>query len=110
MTPALSLRSIALLVGLCSPFGFAPSVLAEPIDPPIALGSIDTPGIASRVEVEGTLAYVADGTWGLRVIDSIAIPEPGALLLQLAAASALLGLRARRRPRALASKRPQWLQ
>ena len=38
------------------------------------------------------LAYVADFDAGLRVI-----PEPGALLLECAAPSTLLGLRARRR-------------
>jgi hypothetical protein len=44
------------------------------------------------VSVVGRLACVADFDAGLRVI-----PESGALLLQLAAASTLLGLRARRR-------------
>jgi hypothetical protein len=42
--------------------------------------------------VVGRLAYVADFGAGLRVI-----PELGALLLQLAAPSTLLGLRARHR-------------
>ena len=49
----------------------------------------------------GTLAYVADGSSGLRVIDSIVrlpVPEPGALLLGLTALGALLVLR-RERPR-----------
>jgi hypothetical protein len=44
------------------------------------------------VSVVATRAYVADDFSGLRVIR-----EPGALLLQLAAASTLLGVRARRR-------------
>ena len=113
-----------------------PRAWAEPPFDPIEIGSIGTPGIASGVSVVGTLAYVADGDAGLRVIDIsnsvlpvelgfiampdrvydiavvgtrayvadgsaglrvIDVPEPGALLLQLAAASALLGLRARRR-------------
>ena len=52
----------------------------------------DTPGLAIDVSVVGRLACVADFDAGLRVI-----PESGALLLQLAAASTLLGLRARRR-------------
>jgi hypothetical protein len=49
------------------------------------------------VSVVGTRAYVADAGSGLRVIDSVAVPEPGSLLLQLAAATTLLRLRARRR-------------
>lgn len=93
---------LALLLGFCIAFGFAPNALAEPLDAPIALGSIDTPGEAYGVSVVGTLAYVADwDVGGLRVIDSIAIPapvpEPGALLLQIAAGATLLGVRARRR-------------
>ncbi|NRA00125.1 MAG: hypothetical protein HRU01_26785, partial [Myxococcales bacterium] len=35
----------------------------------INVGALDTPGWASDVEVVGGLAYVADGSSGLRVID-----------------------------------------
>ena len=35
----------------------------------LELGSIDTPGQAFGVSVVGTLAYVADGGSGLRVVD-----------------------------------------
>jgi hypothetical protein len=48
----------------------------------IAVGALDTPGQAFDVEVEGDLAYVADGASGLRVIDvsDPALPvEVGAL-------------------------------
>lgn len=57
---------------------FRASARAEPLDYPIALGSIGTPRIAWAVSVVGTRAYVAYGDAGLRVIDSIATPEPGA--------------------------------
>jgi hypothetical protein len=36
---------------------------------PVELGALDTPGNAHDVEVVGDLAYVADGSSGLRVID-----------------------------------------
>jgi hypothetical protein len=62
---------------------------------PVKLGSLDTPSQAAGVSVVGTRAYAANGLAGLRVIDSI--PEPAALLLQIAAGATLLGLRARRR-------------
>lgn len=100
MAPTRPSRSLALLLGFCA-FAFAPRTAAEPLDDPIELGSLDTPCDASGVSVVGTRAYVADGGGGLRVIDSIAIPapvpEPGALLLQIAAGATLLGVRARRR-------------
>ena len=35
----------------------------------ITVGALDTPGTARGVEVVGELAYVADGSSGLRVID-----------------------------------------
>lgn len=61
--------------------------------------TIDTPGLALDVSVVGRFAYVADFDAGLRVI-----PERGALLLQLAAGSTLLGLCARHRR--VACRRP----
>jgi hypothetical protein len=69
MAPTRPLRSLALLLGLCASCGFAPGALAEPLDDPIDLGSFDTPGEAYGVAVVGTRAYVADGVFGLRVID-----------------------------------------
>jgi hypothetical protein len=46
---------------------------------PIELGFLDTPDVALAVEVVGALAYVADGSSGLRGI----VPEPSALPLGL---------------------------
>jgi hypothetical protein len=63
---------------------------------PVEIGAFDV-DFAVGVSVVGTRAYVAYGDAGLRVIDAVAIPEPGAWLLQLVAGSILLGLRARRR-------------
>lgn len=98
MASARTSQPLALLLGFCTSFGFAPSAPAEPLARPIALGSIGAAAIAWGVSVVGTRAYVAEGVSGLRVFDSIAVPEPGALLLQIAPVSTLLGLRARRKP------------
>ena len=49
---------------------------------PANIEALDTPGAAYGVEVSGTLAYVADWTMGLRVIDASnpqALVEIGAL-------------------------------
>lgn len=77
-------------------FGFAAGAEAEPLFNPNEIGSIDTPGDAFAVAVVEARAHVADGDAGLRVI-GFGVPEPGALLLQLAAASMPLGLWARHR-------------
>ena len=63
-----ALRSLAVLLSFGF-LGFAPGALAELLDDPIELGFLVTPGQARGVAVVGTLAYVADGTSGLRVID-----------------------------------------
>jgi hypothetical protein len=44
---------------------------------PVEIGSLETPGSASGVEVAGNLAYLADGTSGIRVID---VSDPSAPL------------------------------
>ncbi len=54
--------SCALIIG--GPGGIA----AGQCDPAI-FGSVDTPGIPGGVAVSGTLAYVADNTSGLQVVD-----------------------------------------
>jgi hypothetical protein len=62
-----AMRSLAVLLSFGF-LGFAPGALAELLDDPIELG-FHTLGRVNGVAVVGTLAYVADGFSGLRVID-----------------------------------------
>jgi hypothetical protein len=41
---------------------------------PDSIDACDTPGFAQDVSIEAGYAYVADGTWGVRVIDAYARP------------------------------------
>lgn len=42
---------------------------ADVITPPQIAGSVDTPGFANKVKIEGDFLYVADGAAGLSIID-----------------------------------------
>ena len=44
------------------------STSAIPLSPTL-VGTYDTPGFAIGVAISGSYAYVADGDWGLQIID-----------------------------------------
>ncbi len=71
-----ALTSAAAAMLAIAAVSIAGETCVDHADAPFVLGGVDTPGEAQAVAIDGTLAVVADGTGGLRVLDVTDLENP----------------------------------